>query len=707
MGCAVSCVNRATMALFGKPSNNDDNARANLDRKLYLAKESPESEFDLSDCELRRVPSGIYSICKVYRKEKIYLNNNKLQTLEDGGQLSDLYFIKVLNISCNNFSRLTDDIRFLINLTELYVQDNALKELPEGIEYLQSLHILDVSRNKLQALTPSVGKLKSLQKLVITENRLLNELCPELCFATNITQIELDGEHFIFPPAEVTTKGTSEIMKYLCKQLNVAYILPMNVESDVSSIQSPTTAQNPFTRRNTITWEEQEAAVIEQENRFHEASKQQREKILTKILQEQLELDSEIAKVHGTKELERQRLIKDIQEDEKNIGCLVKNFIQSDHLRPEVIQQQLAHDQAEHDRLLEMTRQNYDNLKKSDVLKAMEMLIEDDYVIQHSKEHYEVSMNHMKQSMLLQELEGAEKLHDLLKAKDESHSVLVEQLLEDQDIQKAVVASLIERVDARSWSLNEEIALISSQLARLSIIEQEKKKLHVTYNYNELLHQRMHLIYLLDDLLEQQNKRRKQLIETLKEMENETHKTADFWLKNYQKLLDSAPKTLLNIGKHLDPLFANYLLQEGVIHCLPFLVKFLFTDESLLNVTLDRLKENGVSLSSDREGIIRAIEYYASDKSKNINCGISQTISLEPSAPVQDLAEEKTCTGVVSTTEEGSTESECVICMDNKCEVVFVPCGHMCCCQICANKEVDYCPMCRGDIERKIKIIVP
>ncbi|XP_026725956.1 E3 ubiquitin-protein ligase LRSAM1-like [Trichoplusia ni] len=704
MGCAVSCVNRATMSLFGR-HNNDSDARAVLERKLYIAKESPEPDFDLSECQLRQVPSGTYSICKVYRKEHLYLHNNKLQSLEEGGQLSDLYLIKVINLSSNRFSYLPNDIRYLVNLTELYIQNNHIKTLPETIQYMQSLRIIDVSDNKLNNLTPSISKLKNLRKLNLTQNPDLNELCPELCLATNLTTLEIDGDQFMFPPSDIATQDTVTIIKYLCEKLNIEYCPPLSTEADLATVQTPTTVLDPFVRRNTQTWEEQEASIIEQENRLHKAAKEQRERFLNKVLQEQIELDSEIAKVHSVRENDRQKLIKAIQEEEKEITCLVNNFIQSDNLKPEIIQQQLAYEQSEHDRLLEITRQNYDNIKKVDVLRAMEMLIEEDYTVKHSKKYYEDSLNNMKQNMLIQDLEVSEKLTELLNAKDQSRTTLVEQLLEDQDIQKAIVASLLEKVDSRTWSLNQEISLISSHLARLSVIEQEKKKLQIAYNYNELLQQRVQLVNLLDDLFGQQNKRRKQLVETLREMETETNKSNDFWLKNYQRLIDSAPRSLLNVGKSLDPALANYLLQEGVIHCLPFLVKFLFSDEPLVSITKEDLKLSGVSLSSDREGIIRAINSYVGAKCENHN--FEASTSVTPSAPAEESVDEQKFTGVVTMNSDVSVmEAECVICMDAQSEVVFVPCGHMCCCQSCSNKEMDSCPMCRSSIERIIKVMI-
>lgn len=705
MGCAASCIQEATMSLFGRSSNNiADDDRAKLERKLYVAKESPEPEFDLSDCNLRQIPSGTYSICKVYRKEYIYLHKNDLHSLEDGGQLSDLYLIKVLNISSNKFSYLPSDIKYLVNVTELYVSDNMLKNITDNIQYMENLQVLDVSNNKLKSLTPVLGKLKYLRKLNITGNRELTEICPELCFARNLMCLELDMEYITFPPVEICQQGTREIMRYLCNKMNVEYS-PAAEEIEVFSIRTSNSLLDPFAKAHSTTWEEQEASIVAQENKIHKIAKEQREKFLSKVLQEQLELDSEIAKVHEQRETERQRLIKAIQDDEKEIECLVNNFIQFEYLKPEIIQQQLAHEQAEHERLLEITKQNYDNVKKSEILKAMEMLLEEDRSIQYSKKHYEDSLNNIKQSMLMQDAEIADKVTDLIKAKDQSRTVLVQQFLEDQDIQKAIVASLLERVDARSWSLNQEISLISSHLARLSVIEQEKKKLHIAYNYNELLNQRVQLVNFLDDLFNQQNKRRNQLIQTVKEMENEKSQTNDFWLKNYQKLIESAPKTLLDVGKCLDPVFANYLLQEGVIHCLPFLVKFLFSGDVLSNITLEKLKESGVSLSADRDAIMRAINFYIGIKnSENSNANYEQPTSIQPSAPIADV-DENNCTGVVNVVEESTLESECVICMDAKCEVVFIPCGHMCCCKDC-GESVEDCPMCRCSIERTIKVMM-
>lgn len=47
-------------------------------------------------------------------------------------------------------------------------------------------------------------------------------------------------------------------------------------------------------------------------------------------------------------------------------------------------------------------------------------------------------------------------------------------------------------------------------------------------------------------------------------------------------------------------------------------------------------------------------------------------------------------------------ERMCKICMDAEVSVVFLPCGHLSCCAVCAN-GVDLCPMCRAPIHEKVR----
>ena len=47
---------------------------------------------------------------------------------------------------------------------------------------------------------------------------------------------------------------------------------------------------------------------------------------------------------------------------------------------------------------------------------------------------------------------------------------------------------------------------------------------------------------------------------------------------------------------------------------------------------------------------------------------------------------------------------DCVICFEDTVSMVFVPCGHACVCDQCAQLVVDECPLCRGVVDMKIKL---
>ena len=54
---------------------------------------------------------------------------------------------------------------------------------------------------------------------------------------------------------------------------------------------------------------------------------------------------------------------------------------------------------------------------------------------------------------------------------------------------------------------------------------------------------------------------------------------------------------------------------------------------------------------------------------------------------------------------EAEKASNCVVCHERAREVAFDPCGHFVCCSECGLR-VSTCPLCRGAIEKKLRIYV-
>lgn len=180
------------------------------------------------------MPRGIYSLCRVFLKESLLLQNNSLHSLSGGGTLKDLQFIKILDISNNKFREFPDEILFLAVLEvhrfkikstsianfcifqELYAGNNQFRYLAENVCKLEKLRILDISSNNLKSLPDNIGNLKQLETLKLKGNKNLHMLPRGICQAQSLVLLELDCDNFKYPPAAILERGAEQIIKYIC-----------------------------------------------------------------------------------------------------------------------------------------------------------------------------------------------------------------------------------------------------------------------------------------------------------------------------------------------------------------------------------------------------------------------------------------------------------------------------------------------------------
>lgn len=218
---------------------------------------------------------------------------------------------------------------------------------------------------------------------------------------------------------------------------------------------------------------------------------------------------------------------------------------------------------------------------------------------------------------------------------------------------------------------------------------------------NDLGDKRVNLTYILMDLLDQQKQRKRELFSTLQQLEAQKQtEQQDFWLLQYQKLLDSKPSELSFKASSIDPLLGYHFLVNGVVHCIPFLSKLWQSNtHNIADLTESDFIEAGIANATDREKILLSIREFIAEQNK-------PTKSVE--APVE-LAEEVAPTApesMPSPSHSSSVDliSECVICMEHPSKIIFLPCGHLCCCSNC-DESIELCPLCRATIERRIKVI--
>ncbi|KAF5273286.1 hypothetical protein FQR65_LT04708 [Abscondita terminalis] len=533
---------------------------------------------------------------------------------------------------------------------ELYLNNNHIKKLPSSICDLQKLRILDLSNNVLKDLPEQLGNLINLRRLSIQGNK-ISCLPKSLCKAQRLSDINVTATSFIYPPANVADKGTESIMRYICEDTGVEYVPPDSLEDAQVDLEAKDTVdafEDSFKEQKL-----QDFLEIEKQNELHQrqefelatAMKVNREKLLTDISEQQLKFDLELAKVQQMKDTDRFRLIEQLHEVEQNADFAIKQLLA---LNREPLTQLIQQEKMEEERILAAANQYNQKLRKEDVLLAMQELLD-----QESKKFatYNENRSETTRSILEQEVQSDSHLLDVFQNQGLHRTHLVSQLQDDVDLQKAAVGALLEIGDARSWGLVQQVRMVETQLAALTNIELNRRKLKMDEHINDMDVKRCQLSMMLIDLLDQQAERRSQLLSTLRTME-ESRRIEDFWLCQYQQLLERIPSSISEAQKNIDPRLGSALLMNGVLHCLPFLAHLAQTEDDVTDITDEDLEKAGVIKAHERVRILEAFRSYLKE------CACSAPAEAVPSAPVLEAAvesESQTAT---------KSESECVICMD-------------------------------------------
>lgn len=130
----------------------------------------------------------------------------------------------------------------------------------------------------------------------------------------------------------------------------------------------------------------------------------------------------------------------------------------------------------EQQQLLERLRINHGDLRRRDILAAMTELLEHET---KQIEIYNENRQNTSKTLLEHENNSNQLLDILFKSNDKDRMAVVLKVTQDEELQKAAFAKLIEKNDARSWGLIEQVRIVELQLAAMTICEIERKKLQL------------------------------------------------------------------------------------------------------------------------------------------------------------------------------------------------------------------------------------
>nr|XP_025865124.1 E3 ubiquitin-protein ligase LRSAM1 isoform X2 [Vulpes vulpes] len=701
------------MPLFFRKRKPSEEARKRLEYQMCLAKEAGADDvLDISKCELSEIPFGAFATCKVLQKKVLIVHTNHLTSLlPKSCSLLNLITIKVLNVEKNQLTYLPRSIGNLIQLQTLSMKDNKLKELPDTVGELRSLRTLDISDNEIQRLPQLLAHVRTLETL------------------------NLDASSMVYPPQEVCSAGTQAIQQFLCKESGLEYYPPSQyllpvLEQDGAdtSRDSPDGPMDRFSREE-VEWqnrfsdyekkkEQKMLEKLEFERRLElgqrehaqllQQSNSQKDEILQTVKEEQSRLEQGLSERQRYLDAERQRLQEQLKQTEQNISNRIQKLLQENQRQKKSseILKSLENERIRMEQLMSITQEETENLRRREIASAMQQMLTEsckNRLIQMAYESQRQSLVHQACSSMA---EMDERFQQILSWQQMDQNKAISQILQESAMQKAAFEALQVKKDLMHQQIRKQIKLIETELLQLTQLEVKRKSLDTEALQEMISEQRWALSSLLQQLLKEKTRREEELREILTELEAKSEtKQENYWLIQYQRLLNQKPMSLKLQEEGLERQLAALLVDLSAEHYLPIFAHHRISLDMLSRMSPGDLAKVGVSEAGLQHEILRKVQELldaARIQPELLNPHKGEVLgALEvPTAP-EELPESVSPSAPPAELEVQT--SECVVCLEREAQMIFLNCGHVCCCQQCCQ-PLRTCPLCRQEITQRLRI---
>uniref|UniRef100_A0A914WCS9 Leucine rich repeat and sterile alpha motif containing 1 n=1 Tax=Plectus sambesii TaxID=2011161 RepID=A0A914WCS9_9BILA len=721
------------MSFFKRKSSKAGQAR--LETQLHIARHAPDASIDISGCDLVNLPADIYSLCRVLRKQALLIDTNRLGTLKAGGDYAGLEklgdVIRVIDAHDNDIRELPAAIGKLINLQVLNFENNKLAQLPIELGRLGALQTLNLKNNVLSELPTSMGDLRSLRSLDISRNN-IRQLPLWFARLVSLETLILDAELMIDPPPGVCVQGTPSIMQYLCAKAGIDYRAP---STQVLSLLREPTESEPWDRRASVKscstsstdlgdlalqYEKQKELKRQEQLRLTQQLLEQqsmqaalvadcnanRKELLDRLVEHQSNLDAKISSVQLRKDEEKRNLIDAMSHMEQHAQTLIKRILDmnKEYQSAERILEAEEQRRIADEERFKVKLEEYDRLRREEIQKAMADAMAQNFSLEELRSKHLKRKDQFAQDYLMADKQKTADVTQLLLAKDEQMRILFERLMADEQFQKEALMTLMEQRDAHTNRLNGQIDLIQQELAQLSLLERKQKDMRIANEQVCLDEERQALMALLMQLIEEKRKRSEELHKRLVEMEqSEENKRLDYWLVQYQKLLDSKPSALIEREAQLEPAVVKVLCRSAAENYMPAFARHRILAKQLPHLTEQDLQKLGIYEVGLRKAILDNIAAYFADVANEDKKNAKKETTVDGKAATVAQSSELEPTASAPSAIVARYEAECVVCLAAQVALVFVPCGHVCVCVDCGTTLTE-CPLCRAAIMEKIDL---
>ncbi|XP_054156557.1 E3 ubiquitin-protein ligase LRSAM1-like [Oppia nitens] len=720
-GCQLACITPTiitTIKIYGKTDCRfDDNLLTEFGGTGSLQYMSAVRSLHLSNNRLASIGKNIAQLKQL---KELYLSHNQLSQLPD--TLAELTALKILSIRDNRFAELPDCITRLAGLTCLDIGDNHLRELPGSLLRLRQLKSLQLDGCPMESPDPGVCHrgLQAIRAYLANNNKMHSNSNEHIDYYGNGSTgaDDDDNDDNLLLPSPDDTNG-----------------------SDTTDIVDSIDAQSPIDYKNYhILKDQKKKALLDWEKQFHtnietngalgggsgvsagvggttdQYITDKKRGLLSQLWLDDRQRSADIHSRQRQKDRDRQSLLNSICELDRHSKQLLDSLNNWEDRHRNQLD---AMERDERQLMDHMLR--YDSeivVKKGTILLAME-------------------------EMLLRESKALALTDEL---REYNQTERRKHIGEQEHLQRQAFEALQHSRDYRSRQLTAQIAVVEQELLQLTTAEMAKKDDRLDTILTDIGQQRRQLAAVLAKLLAQKRARDQQLRDRVLEIERRRFESTttgvseatasaaandqEFWLRQYQCLMERQP-------------FSVQMKQLNIGGCDDRLVQLLTTVHSdcdrigdfvtlFADITYDRLygmsAEDILALGVNDYDLCQLIRDKLDELGISCTTGAADMATGQPSAPVVDdlLSASELLIEPTAPTESDLTvgtvgadktlssigqlanvkiwrQTECVICFELMCNVVFLPCGHVCSCNTCALL-VSTCPLCRVFIDDKLNV---
>ena len=702
---------------------------------MCLAKEAGADDIlDISKCELSEIPFGAFATCKVLQKKVLIVHTNHLTSLlPKSCSLLSLVTIKVLDLHENQLTALPDDMGQLTVLQVLNVERNQLTHLPRSIGNLLQLQTLNVKDNKLKELPDTLGELRSLRTLDISENE-IQRLPQMLAHVRTLETLSLNALAMVYPPPEVCGTGTAAVQQFLCKESGLdyyppsQYLLPVLEQDGAENTQdSPDGPASRFSREE-AEWqnrfsdyekrkEQKMLEKLEFERRLDlgqrehaellQQSHSHKDEILQTVKQEQTRLEQDLSERQRCLDAERQQLQEQLKQTEQSIASRIQRLLQDNQRQKKSseILKSLENERIRMEQLMSITQEETENLRQREIAAAMQQMLTESCKSRLIQMAYESQRQSLAQQACSSMAEMDKRFQQILSWQQMDQNKAISQILQESVMQKAAFEALQVKKDLMHRQIRNQIRLIETELLQLTQLELKRKSLDTETLQEMVSEQRWALSNLLQQLLKEKKQREEELHGILAELEAKSEtKQENYWLIQYQRLLNQKPLSLKLQEEGMERRLVALLVELSAEHYLPLFAHHRISLDMLSRMSPGDLAKVGVSEAGLQHEILRrAQDLLAVPRVQPELKPLENEVlgALEPPTAPRELQESVRPSAPPA--ELDMPTSECVVCLEREAQMVFLTCGHVCCCQQCCQ-PLRTCPLCRQEISQRLRI---